>query len=514
MTCSDNSSRRKKQDARAIKEAHEIMSGKVKVVFHERPKKKAQANRIGGSCPPDEQEALASRYVRLLRLIMPGILAELSTLKDPRDQRRITHPLSAIVLYGLLLFLCQISSRRAANRDIGGSQLSDLMREFIPGFESIPHADTLERLLEKTDVSGIEGRYADLLSDLARSGKLRELGQGRILVAADGTQKFSRDHAWDGRALSRHAGEPDKERYFVYMLESALVLPNGMVLPLLTETLENGGPLDGKGKQDCESQAFRRLAARLSKLFGDEHITVLLDGLYTTGPTISICVGYGWDYMISLKKDCLASVWKQFKAFRKLCPENRLDVQYGDRRQEHSWSNGIEYIYGNNHRKITFNVLECIEKWTEEYPRKKKEPKDCATQYAWVTSFDVDEENVFKLCMNARRRWCIENYFHVAKHQKNYSHCFSYDWKAMKGYHFLMKFANFINALILHCQDMQEHVVGEGMIGVVEKAWLHIRTKDIDHFNTLSSPTKARKPRTSNRRLIICFNKLDIVLAA
>ncbi|MCL1985004.1 MAG: transposase family protein [Betaproteobacteria bacterium] len=514
MTRSGNSRRSKKQDARAVKTSHEIISGNVKVVFIERPKKKAQANRIGGTCPADEQEALAGNYVRLLRIIMPGILAELSSLDDPRDQRRITHPLSAIVLYGLLLFLCQIKSRREANRNIGGSQLSALMQELVPDFESIPHADTLDRLLEKTDVGGLEERYASLLSDFISSGKLKEINPGRFLVAADGTQKFSRDHNWDDHALSRNAGDPERERYFAYMMESVLILPNGMVLPLLTEILENGETLDGNGKQDCETKAFRRLAARLVKLLGKGCVTILLDGLYATGPTISLCESYGWEYMVTLKKESLASVWKQFNAFRKLNTENRLDVQYGDRRQVYSWANKIDYTYGGNNRRLVFNVVACTETWTEEYPRKNKQPKETTSDYAWLTSFEITGDNVFELCMKARRRWRIENYFHVAKHQNNYSHCYSYNWKAMKGYHYLMKFANFINALILHSQHTQDYVVAEGKKGTIEKAWSHILKKPIDHFNAKSVPSKVMKPRASSRCAIVRYGKLDLCVTA
>jgi len=54
----------------------------------------------------------------------------------------------------------------------------------------------------------------------------------------------------------------------VYVLESVLVLDNGIVLPILTETLENKDWLEGQTKQDCESKAFRRLAKKLYKIFG------------------------------------------------------------------------------------------------------------------------------------------------------------------------------------------------------------------------------------------------------
>ncbi|MDR1892579.1 MAG: hypothetical protein LBQ48_06190, partial [Oscillospiraceae bacterium] len=72
-----------------------------------------------------------------------------------------------------------------------------------------------------------------------------------------------------------------------------------------------------------------------------------------------------------------------------------------------------------------------------------EKPKAMVCEYAWLSSMGVSEKNVFHLCNDiARKRWRIENNFLVLKHQGYaYSHCFSYDWNAMRGFHSLMKFA-------------------------------------------------------------------------
>jgi hypothetical protein len=275
--------------------------------------------------------------------------------------------------------------------------------------------------------------------------------------------------------LSRNAGDPDKERYSAYVLESAIVLDSGMLLPLLTETLDNGDKLDGNGKQDCETKAFQRLARRLAKLLGSGCVTILADGLYATGPMISLCQSYGWEFMITLKRESLKSVWEDFDGLRKIEPENALEAQWGGRQQGYRWSNGIEYTYGGNHKKLLLNVVTCTETWDEPHPRKNK-PCQKRTEYAWLSSSAVTADNVFALCTKAARsRWRIENGFLVAKHQGyGFSHCFSYDWNAMKGFHCLMKFAAFINAFITNSIDMEEYIVVEGIQGTVKKAWQYL----------------------------------------
>jgi hypothetical protein len=268
-----------KQDKREMDLFDDIASGRSRIGTHEKPKKRAQANKIGGGANAEEQGELARRYVRILRFLLPGILAKLSAIEDYRDQRKITHSLPAIVLYGILIFLSNAASRRAANREIGGSQVSELLIEFAPDFESTPHADTLERLLKNIVVDDLEKHYSGIIAEFTKTKNFNGLNQGRFHVLVDGTQKFSRNRRWDDNALSRNADEPGKERYFAFMLESVLVLDNGMLLPLLTETLENGGSLDGNGKQDCEIKAFNRLALRLKKLLGSGCVTIIADGL-------------------------------------------------------------------------------------------------------------------------------------------------------------------------------------------------------------------------------------------
>jgi len=42
-------------------------------------------------------------------------------------------------------------------------------------------------------------------------------------------------------------------------------------------------------RQDCELEAFYRLAARLKAAFPALKIMMLLDGLYAKGPVVEIC---------------------------------------------------------------------------------------------------------------------------------------------------------------------------------------------------------------------------------
>ena len=506
-----------RQDAAAAKIFEDVVYNGVRVVCYQRKKKPAQPNRKGGATPSDEEaDEMTGNFARLLGILLPGILVKLSQIDDPRDQSKVKYSIPMLMLFGIIMFLCHSTSRRDANRVVADNNLLTMVEEFVPGVSELPHADTLARLLCKIDVEEIDRYYEEILAGFIGSKQFREINPGRLIIAEDGTQKFSRKYLWDDRALSRNAGDEKKQRFYVYALESVLILENGMVLPLLTEILENhtndtdkpGVDQTGAGKigtseltikQDCETKAFRRLSERLVKLVGMGCVTVLLDGIYASGPIVSICEKYGWDYMITLKRDCLTTVWEDFLGLQQIETDNSLLVQWGDRQQEYRWSNDLEYTYGKNHKKLKLNVVTCTETWTEEHPRSGGKPEEKKTEYAWLSSQRVTSENVFHLCTDlARSRWRIENNFLLVKHHGyNYSHCYSYNWNAMKGFHYLMKFGIFINVFIMFSVDVVEYVRIEGFRGFVKKIWGFLRNGK--WTITERSDKEAKKPRTRMR---------------
>jgi hypothetical protein len=472
-----------KRDIQAVKLTDSVLSGRVTIGEHPCSKKVAKANRKGGGTPTDEQtDEMTSRFVRVLRILLPGLLVKLSQIEDCRDQGKVKHSLAALMVYGIMMFLSHTASRRQATGELSTMSLLPFINEFVPGTEDMPHGDTLNRLLSGIDVQNIDECYMQALSGFIRSERFNEINPGRILVAIDGTGKFSRRYQWDARALSRNLGDPGKEKYIVYVLESVLILENGTVLPLLTEFLENSvsgqSPEAGQTgtafvKQDCESKACHRMLDALHKLFGNGRLTLVMDGLYSNGPIISHCRKYNWDFMISLKRESLTTVWEDFDGLCKLDDSPCLITTWGNRKQEYNWQNGLDYTYGKNHTPLGLNLVTCKETWVESHPRSGGIPEIKSVTYAWLSSERITNKNVFRLCTEtARRRWRIENHFLVEKHQGySYTHTFSYNWNAMKGFHYLMKIGHFLNEFIATCVSMISYVRNKGKSGLVTAVW-------------------------------------------
>jgi len=267
-----------KRDLAALKQTDNVLSGKVKIEERPRLKKPAKSNCKGGGTPTDaETDEMTDCFIRVLCILLPGLLVKLSHIEDCRDQAKVRHSLPALMIYGIMVFLSHTESRRQATGEISKMNLLPLINQFVPGTEDMPHGDTLNRLLCGIDVQGIDKCYKESISEFIRSDRFNEINPGRILVAIDGTGKFSRGYQWDYRALSRNLGDPGKEKYIAYVLESVVILENGTVLPLLTEFLENSGGSGDQSsengqagtafnKHDCESKACHRMMDELHQL--------------------------------------------------------------------------------------------------------------------------------------------------------------------------------------------------------------------------------------------------------
>lgn len=427
----------------------------------------------------DEQEETLERQdacveqIRVLRIHLPTLLKKLGKIPDFRNPKKTKHKQTMILLYGMLSFVFQMASRREANRKMTRPVFESNLRKMFPELDELPHHDTLNRVLSKIEVDQIEQAQIELIKDLIRKKKFwRYLIEGRYPIAIDGTQKLARSERLSEHWLERNVGKADQKRtqYYVSVLEASFVFSNGMVIPLMSEFLDYEKGDTSKHKQDCEQRAFHRLAERLKRAFPRLPILMLLDGLYPNGPIMERINNYKWDYMIVLQDDSLNSVWEEYYGLESLTKENRLKRLWGRRRQKFRWVNNIEYAYGPNQRKRKIvHVVTCVESW-EEIDRVSGAVVPKSSRHAWISNRALERGNIHERCnLGARHRWGIESEFLVEKHHGyQYEHCFSYDWNAMRGYHYLMRLGHLFNVLVQYSSALYEKVRQMGFRGFID----------------------------------------------
>jgi hypothetical protein len=98
----------------------------------------------------------------------------------------------------------------------------------FPEIDTLPHADTLFRLLRDIDLEHLEQAHVDLVKRLIRGKSFRRYLINRCYpIAIDGSQKLAGDTLWAEELLQRTVGKEETRhtQYFVYLLEASLCLP-------------------------------------------------------------------------------------------------------------------------------------------------------------------------------------------------------------------------------------------------------------------------------------------------
>ena len=418
------------------------------------------------------QEACLEQLGRVCQL-WPVLWGRLSRMPDWRVPKKVKHLKSVLMLYGVLLFVLQMSSRREANGEMTKPQLVENLRLWFPEIGQLPHQDTLARLLGGSDPQEIEEALIGAVRGLIRKKKFeRYLVEGCYPICMDGTQKFKRDELKHPEMLTRtlHKEDGTEEQHYVYVLEASLGFRNGMTIPLLSEFLTYS--VENETKQDCEQRAFHRAAERLKKLFPRLPILLLLDGLYPNGPVIERCRKNHWQFMIVLPDKSLPTVWDEYRGLRKITTGNTVRLLWNGRHQVFTWINDIAYFYGeNDKRRQSVHVVECEESWEECDAAGHLGTK--TAKHVWLSSEPLSAKNVHERCnFGARHRWNIEEAILAEKwHGYNYEHCFSEGWSALRCYHYLMRIEHLINVLVWYSAKLSRAMRRLGVRGFLRLVW-------------------------------------------
>jgi hypothetical protein len=410
----------------------------------------------------EEQQVNAdvmAEQIKAWRAILPTLIRQFSRIDDYRRTKSVKHKLVVLMIFGLLAFVFRLSSRREMNREMTGAVVNKNLRKVFPELESIPHADTLARMLEHINLKEIEKAHIGLVKDLIHKKKFRKLLiNGCIPISMDGAQKLFRNGLLhDSHWLQRTVGKDETitEQQYVYILEANISF--GLNIPLLTEYLymENNQLINPKGKQDSKLHAFTRMTDKLKAYFPRLKIIMFMDALFATQGVMGILHKNKWDYVIKFSK-------QKNKHFAKLLNKKRDErmmtpnqSHYRGRRQEFYWVNNIEYGYAF---ELKISLIACLER-REEVNKSSGEIEIKYSEHTWISSIQFSIDIVHEICnLGARMKESIEDSFNTEKNRGyHYKHAYSYNWNAMQGFHLLMRLGHAINALSAFTKKIKQY---------------------------------------------------------
>ena len=374
---------------------------------------------------------------KIQKKFYPELFMKFGQVIDPRHSSYIDY--SSKVMLGTVYYkgIAGISSMQGMTRAFNDETVAGNLYRFMgdEAKEYLPHGVTVNEFLERLDPLELEKIQTNIVYRMIRRKTFDEAKVlGRWLVLVDGSELDEGNKQKNENYLSRSYNkgtEIEFTKYHRSVLEAKIYLGNNLVCSMATETIENSAEYHEKKlseeeiKQDCESKAFVRLAAKLKKHFPRLPICIVADGLYVSEKVMKICEEYGWDYIIRYKEGCAPSIEEEYKAI-----------------PEKNEAGKAEYINGIIYRNMEVNVLKYRE-------TKIKKGKPVTTEFAWITSIKITNKNAKKLVEAGRNRWKIENqgFNRQKRWQGDIEHACSFHEKAQKNHYLLEQISDFMKQL-------------------------------------------------------------------
>lgn len=349
----------------------------------------------------------------------------LLNLPDQRQQGKIDYSIHDAVMSCLACMYFQDPSLKAFQERLNDEyQMNNLHTIF--SVNVIPSDTQLRDIVDNLGSEAFRPVFNDSFSRIQR-GKFLEQYQifpNCYYVAMDASQYFASNNIHcDNCLITNH--DNGTVTYSHKVLMPAIMHPGlRQVIPLMPEEICNS---DGSTKQDCETNAAKRLIIEIKKDHPKLDLIIGGDDIYSRQPMIEDVLDNGWHYLFVAKPDSHAVMMRYIEN------QTMNKKQFVDKKGKihlYEWINDVPLNGNKESRRVNYF------RYTQ-FSKDKDGNEKKVYSNAWVTDIKVEEENVKTLTKAGRCRWKIENEcFNTLKNQgyyieHNYGHgkknlCFNF----------------------------------------------------------------------------------------
>lgn len=375
-----------------------------------------------------KDKSLVCSLYNIIDKYLPRLFIMFSQLSDARQKGKVTYSMKSICVTRLFALLCGITSMNSmTNKFNNDNSINNLSKIINEDLSDLPHYDTINDVFDDLTIDELRRIQKYIVNSLIRSkmfDKFRYNGKFQVLIDGTGLVTFNYKHCEHCIVKSHQDGTFTYEHN---VLEAKIVFDK-FVLSLDSEFIENpDSSVINMKKQDCEMNAFKRMASRLKKNFPKLKFIITADALFTSGPFIKLCLDNKWDYIFRLKSDKLKTVNQDFDGI--------ISLESGTSLENYFLVKDYQY------NKYVFNIVRFIETGP---PNKKNKI------FTYITNLPINDNNIEKIITMGRLRWKIEN--EGFNNQKNIyfaiNHMCSLNYNAMKAHYFFHQFAHTIRQLL------------------------------------------------------------------
>lgn len=375
-----------------------------------------------------KDKSLVCSLYNIIDKYLPRLFIMFENLSDARQKGKVTYSMKSICVTRLFALLCGITSMNSlTNKFNNENTIYNLSKIINEELNDLPHYDTINDIFDDLNIDELRKIQKYISYSLIRSkmfDKFRYNGKFQVLVDGTGLVAFNHKHC-EHCLVKSH-----KDGTFTYehnVLEAKIIFDK-FVLSIDSEFIENPNEsVINIKKQDCEMNAFKRMAIRLKKNFPKLKFIITADALYASAPFIKLCLDNNWDYIFRLKSDKLKTVNKDFDGIILLESGSSIKNYY--------------LVKDYSYLQYMFNIIRFIE---TSFSNKNDKI------FTYITNIPIDDNNIEKVIAMGRLRWKIEN--EGFNNQKNIyfaiNHMCSLNYNAMKAHYFFQQFAHTIRQLL------------------------------------------------------------------
>jgi len=375
--------------------------------------------------------ALWMRFLQELKL--SKMFAE---IPDPRQQSKVTYPLSSLIHWALAACAFRQGSKNAMQTTLDGLSLQKKagIVQLLGSHEKCPCSSTVDSVLAQIEYENFNQILLKLFDRLHEKkffyNHVELLPDNIFHIGADGfwTHHYTTPHTADEEGHNtcpyclprkHNVGTPNESVTWVHVCVTFMLICEGITLPLYICPLKakqvNTNQSDDGLKQECEATATKAVLPMLRERYPKLEFTFLGDSLYANKPFIKLCNEIKFDYVIVLKETTL-------KLLNQKCNELAKTEFY---QQHYTYEEAklaedtIELTHRKaewfNHAAAGDNVYTNVLRFEETIQNQN----DNSTSYrgAWICSKKIFQHNCFKSAKTGRSRWNQEDFHNTAKNR-------------------------------------------------------------------------------------------------
>lgn len=325
-------------------------------------------------------------------------------MPDPRNQDAVRYSMRDAILSAFAVFFFQHPSLlEFERRHKLKRQRTNLETMF--GATDVPSDSRLRDLVDEADPASVRGLLGELFERMRRIHWLERFktfvaGTDYLTFVLDGTQYFHSTKIECPSCLRRQHSS-GTVHYSHQVLAATLVKANShQVLPFDAEQIANG---DGADKQDCETNAAKRLLARMRGEHPRLNLIAGGDAIYAHEPMVELLAQQRIRFVFGVKPGSQPETFEWVEELERAGGVVHGSYEEGSGPLTKRRFVDYRYVHEVPLKQDSSLRVTFVEAWVRTHRGEQ------LYHNSWVTDLEVTRESVREIITIGRTRWKIEN---------------------------------------------------------------------------------------------------------